>query len=129
MKRFVVTLALATLAACGQKNAPPQAQTEAAQPAPAAATAAEPAGEPSKAAALAAAIPVPAGDYKIDKAHTSLIFRVNHMGFSHFTGALSPRRWATALRSAEPGGHAADCDGGCALDRDRLPRSEVRLQR
>lgn len=85
MKRFVLTLALATLAACGQKNAPPQAQTEPAQAAPAAAPAAEPAGEPSKAAALAATVPVPAGDYKIDKAHTSLIFRVSHMGFSNFT--------------------------------------------
>ena len=26
--------------------------------------------------------PVPAGDYAIDKAHTSVIFRVDHLGFS-----------------------------------------------
>jgi polyisoprenoid-binding protein YceI len=28
---------------------------------------------------------VPAGEYKLDPSHASLIFRVNHMGFSHFT--------------------------------------------
>jgi polyisoprenoid-binding protein YceI len=83
MKRFVLTLVLAALAACAQKNPPPQAQTAPAQEAPAPAPTAEPAGEPSRTAAFAAN--VPAGDYKIDKAHTSLLFRVSHMGFSHFT--------------------------------------------
>lgn len=29
--------------------------------------------------------PVPAGDYTLDRAHSSLLFRVDHMGFSHFT--------------------------------------------
>ena len=33
--------------------------------------------------------PVPAGAYSLDKAHTSLIFRVNHLGFSHFTGRFT----------------------------------------
>ena len=33
--------------------------------------------------------PAPAGVYTIDKAHSSLIFRVNHLGFSHFTGRFS----------------------------------------
>src|SRR3954454_8022775 len=28
---------------------------------------------------------VPAGEYRLDPSHASLIFRVNHMGFSHFT--------------------------------------------
>jgi polyisoprenoid-binding protein YceI len=86
MKRFAILLALAALAACTQKDAPPQAQSEPAQAAPAAApaqTAADPAGEPSTAAAHAP--DVPAGDYKVDKAHTTLIFRVNHLGFSHYT--------------------------------------------
>ena len=32
-----------------------------------------------------AAADVPAGEYKLDPSHASLIFRVNHMGFSHFT--------------------------------------------
>ena len=33
--------------------------------------------------------PAPAGAYTIDKSHSSLIFRVNHLGFSHFTGRFS----------------------------------------
>ena len=33
--------------------------------------------------------PVPAGAYTVDKAHTSLLFRVNHMGFSHYTGRFT----------------------------------------
>jgi len=32
-----------------------------------------------------AATDLPAGDYTLDPAHATLIFRVNHMGFSHFT--------------------------------------------
>jgi len=36
-----------------------------------------------------AKVTAPAGTYTADKAHTSLIFRVNHMGFSNFTGRLS----------------------------------------
>jgi polyisoprenoid-binding protein YceI len=79
MKRFVLLLALAALAACSQKDAPPQAQAEAATPA----AAAEPAGEPSRTASLAP--DVPAGEYKMDHAHSTLIFRLSHMGFSHYT--------------------------------------------
>ena len=33
--------------------------------------------------------PVPAGAYTVDKAHTSLIFRVNHLGFSTWTGRFT----------------------------------------
>ena len=33
--------------------------------------------------------PVPAGAYTVDKAHTSLLFRVSHMGFSHWTGRFT----------------------------------------
>lgn len=85
MKRFVLLLALAALAACSQKAAPPQAENEPAPAAPAATPAppAEPAGEPSRTAALAP--DVPAGEYKMDHAHSTLIFRVSHMGFSHYT--------------------------------------------
>jgi len=28
---------------------------------------------------------VPAGEYRLDPSHASLVFRVNHLGFSHFT--------------------------------------------
>ena len=82
MKRFVLLLALAGLAACSQKDAPPQAQAEAA-PATTPAPAAEPAGEPSRTAAFAP--DVPAGEYQMDHAHSTLIFRLSHMGFSHYT--------------------------------------------
>jgi polyisoprenoid-binding protein YceI len=33
--------------------------------------------------------PVPKGAYTLDKAHTSFIFRVNHLGFSSFTGRFT----------------------------------------
>ncbi len=33
--------------------------------------------------------PVPAGAYTVDKAHTSLLFRVSHMGFSTYTGRFA----------------------------------------
>src|SRR4051812_21403912 len=33
----------------------------------------------------ASTAPVPAGDYTLDRAHASLLFRVNHLGFSHYT--------------------------------------------
>src|SRR5262245_46323459 len=29
---------------------------------------------------------IPAGEYKTDAIHSSLLFRINHMGYSHFTG-------------------------------------------
>jgi polyisoprenoid-binding protein YceI len=36
-----------------------------------------------------AATEVPAGAYTLDKAHASLIFRVNHLGFSNFTARFA----------------------------------------
>jgi polyisoprenoid-binding protein YceI len=33
--------------------------------------------------------PVPAGSYTFDKAHTSLVFRVNHIGFSNYTAQFT----------------------------------------
>jgi polyisoprenoid-binding protein YceI len=36
-----------------------------------------------------AAAPVPQGAYELDKAHTSLLFKVNHLGFSTFTGRFT----------------------------------------
>jgi polyisoprenoid-binding protein YceI len=32
---------------------------------------------------------IPAGAYTLDKAHASLVFRVNHLGFSNYTGRFS----------------------------------------
>jgi polyisoprenoid-binding protein YceI len=92
MKRFVLLLALAALAACSQKAAPPQAQNETAAAAPAAA--AEPAGEPSRTAALAP--DVPAGEYTLDAAHARLTFHLSHMGFSNYTARF--RRFDAKLQ-------------------------------
>ena len=39
---------------------------------------------------------VPAGAYTLDKSHASLLFRVNHLGFSNFTGRFS--RFDTQLK-------------------------------
>ena len=36
-----------------------------------------------------ATAPVPQGAYELDKAHTSLLFKVNHLGFSTFTGRFT----------------------------------------
>jgi hypothetical protein len=36
-----------------------------------------------------ATAPVPAGAYTVDKLHTSLIFRVSHLGFSTYTGRFT----------------------------------------
>jgi polyisoprenoid-binding protein YceI len=89
--RWVLLLTVATLAACSQKHPAPQATNEpTAQPTPAA----EAAGEPSRTAALAP--DVPAGDYKLDPAHSTLIFRVNHLGFSKYTARF--RRFDAQLR-------------------------------
>jgi polyisoprenoid-binding protein YceI len=44
---------------------------------------------PAVAATAAAAPQPPAGAYTMDKAHTSVTFRVNHLGFSHYTARFS----------------------------------------
>jgi polyisoprenoid-binding protein YceI len=71
VSRFLLSLSVAAvLAACSPK------ETAAPQATASATTDAVP--PPSTA-------PVPAGSYTLDKAHSSLIFRVSHMGFSNFT--------------------------------------------
>ena len=76
MKRVFATCAVFALAACGpaeDQTKKDQASSEAARaPAPPVAI------TPVKTDA-------PAGTYKLDKAHASLIFRVSHIGFSNYT--------------------------------------------
>lgn len=43
----------------------------------------------SSTARAAAAMDVPAGAYTLDKTHASLIFRVNHLGFSNYTARFT----------------------------------------
>jgi polyisoprenoid-binding protein YceI len=45
----------------------------------------QPSGTSNPTTANTPPVHVPAGDYTIDKAHASLVFRVNHLGFSHYT--------------------------------------------
>jgi polyisoprenoid-binding protein YceI len=73
----------ATLAGCAPKQA---AQTTPATNETATASAVPP----------ASTADVPAGNYTLDKAHASLIFRVDHMGFSHFTARF--RRFDAQLQ-------------------------------
>lgn len=74
MKKSLTIILLAVLAACSPK------QEEAGTATPA----------PEQAAPTASVMPattadVPAGDYTLDKSHASLIFRVDHLGFSNYT--------------------------------------------
>jgi len=43
----------------------------------------------AQAVPAASAAPVPAGAYTLDKAHASLLFRVNHLSFSHWTARFT----------------------------------------
>ena len=62
---------------------------------------------PEAAAAPVAAPPsiegLPAGDYKIDPAHASLVFTVNHLGFSHYTAQFTRFTADLKLDPANPG--------------------------
>lgn len=65
--RWITAIAACTVlaTACSRQHAPPATATATAAP--------------------EAAVAVPAGSYTLDKSHASLIFRVNHLGFSNFT--------------------------------------------
>jgi polyisoprenoid-binding protein YceI len=73
MKKMLAVGALLALAACSPK--PAETRSE---PPPAAA--AKPA---------APAVTVPGGAYTLDKTHASLVFTVNHLGFSHYTASFT----------------------------------------
>lgn len=93
MNRLLVLSVLAALAACSPKqDAAQESATQAAAPAPAPAAPAE------------APIDVPAGSYTIDPAHTSILFRVDHLGFSNYTARFKK---ATAQLQFDPDNLAA----------------------
>ena len=71
MKRFLTACALVALAAGSAGNSAMSAATT------------------QSATAYPAPLPAPAGAYSLDKAHASLLFRVNHIGFSNFTGRFA----------------------------------------
>ena len=57
---------------------------------------------PGGAADSPASPPVPAGAYTLDKAHASLTFRVDHLGFSNFTGRFGTFDAALTFDPARP---------------------------
>lgn len=71
-------LAASAAALAAQTAAPAQTSSAAQTPAPAKAATPPP-----------AAAPVPAGRYKLDPAHASLVFRADHLGFSHWVGRFT----------------------------------------
>lgn len=93
MKRLLVLGVFAALAACSPKEeAAKETAAQAAVPAPAPTAPAE------------APVDVPAGAYTIDPAHTSVLFRVNHLGFSNWTARFKK---ATAQLQFDPNNLAA----------------------
>lgn len=96
---YVIAGTALALAACSEKSA----ETSAAQTPPPVEAASTPSAAPPSIEGL------PAGDYKVDPSHASLVFTVNHLGFSHYTGQftrftadlkLDPANPATAQLSA-----------------------------
>jgi polyisoprenoid-binding protein YceI len=95
-----------------------------------------------------AAAPVPAGQYTVDKAHTSLLFRVNHLGFSLYTGRFTqvdaklqfdPAHIAASQVSVDidprsisadnaPSGFLQTLAGEGWLDADHFPKMTFRSQ-
>lgn len=90
MNRLLVLAVLAALAACSPKQDVAQEPTsQVKEPAPVAAE------EP---------VDVPAGAYTIDPSHTSILFRVDHLGFSNYTARFKK---ATANLQFDPNNLAA----------------------
>jgi polyisoprenoid-binding protein YceI len=71
MRTLVIALGLISIAACSKQEVPNQVAAPGA------------AAEPT---VTTAPIDVPAGAYTLDDAHASLLFRVDHLGFSNYTG-------------------------------------------
>ena len=69
MKKVLMTGVLLALAACSQHQTPATGTSQ----------------TNADTIPLASTAEVPAGSYNLDRAHASLIFRVNHLGFSNYT--------------------------------------------
>lgn len=82
MKHLFVTAALIALTACSQPSTPPA--------------------EAPPAATTPAVTDLPAGAYTLDKSHASLVFRVNHLGFSNYTGRFTDFDAQLQLDPANP---------------------------
>lgn len=58
--------------------------------------------EPAPAAIAPVAAAIPAGEYRLDPSHASLVFRVNHIGFSNYTARFTGLSATLALDPANP---------------------------
>ena len=67
--------------------------------------------------------PVPTGAYQIDKAHTSLVFRVSHLGFSTYTGRFTRVDAKLQFNAAQSRRLAGQRGHRSALHRGRQPPS------
>lgn len=101
---LVMAMALAT-AACSEPAPQPAAESIA----------------PTHASAAPVAPDIPAGDYTLDKAHATLIFSVNHLGFSNYTAqfktfdaalTLDPKNPAAAALTASVDMNSLDLTNG-----------------
>lgn len=93
VRKWLGTVAISALivGACSEKPA----EAPVASPAPETASVAPAAAPPSIEG-------LPAGDYKIDPAHATLVFTVNHLGFSHYTGQFTRFTADLTLDPANP---------------------------
>jgi len=88
MRAYLATCAVIALAACSPRSSEPAKSAPAAATAPAA---------PAKTTA-------PGGAYSLDPGHTSVIFRVNHLGMSHYTARFTDVAGKLQFDPAKPDG-------------------------
>ena len=66
--------------------------------------------------------PLPAGQYTLDKAHASLVFRVSHLGFSHWTARFSRFDANARFDPAKPAADQLDVSiDPTSISADNLP--------
>jgi polyisoprenoid-binding protein YceI len=95
MKQWLLVIPMAALAACSPKPEPANETANSTTPASAA---------PAPAPAIEAPADAPAGAYTIDQAHTSVLFKVSHVGFSNYTARFKK---ASAQLQFDPANLAA----------------------
>lgn len=96
MRPVLAAAAVFVLAACS-----PQPKPATPAPAPEAAKAEPPAGEPVV-AGPAGKTAAPAGTYALDPAHSTVTFRLSHLGFSKFTASFGALHGDLAFDPANP---------------------------
>jgi polyisoprenoid-binding protein YceI len=96
MRLMLGVAAAAALAACS-----PASEKAASMPV-AASSAPSPVAEATPAAPAPSVVGLPAGKYTTDKAHSSLVFSLSHMGFSHYTASFTKFDAELQLDPAKP---------------------------